>query len=59
MNGKSYLILTGILLGTIGIWVKLIGDSVSPFLLTAFRTLFAAALVAAMIIASKKNKDAR
>ena len=56
MKGTLSLILTGFFLGTIGIWVKLIGTSVSPFLLTIFRTIFAAVLIFFLILFTKDLK---
>ncbi|UCC91373.1 MAG: EamA family transporter [Candidatus Aenigmatarchaeota archaeon] len=53
MKGTLYLILTGFFLGTIGIWVKLIGTSVSPFLLTIFRVLLAGALIFLLVLFTK------
>lgn len=54
MKGTFYLVLTGVLLGTTGIWAKLVGASVSPFLLTILRTILSAAMILALIIISKK-----
>ncbi|MCX6818332.1 MAG: DMT family transporter [Candidatus Aenigmarchaeota archaeon] len=54
MKGTFYLVITGILLGTTGIWAKLVGASVSPFMLTILRTIFSAAMILALIILSKK-----
>ena len=45
MRGFFYLILSGICLGTIGIFVKLIGPSISPYLLASIRVLAAAGLI--------------
>jgi drug/metabolite transporter (DMT)-like permease len=56
MKGVLYLILTGFLLGTTGIWIKLIGESISPFLLTFIRTLISALLILFLIIFSKDIK---
>jgi drug/metabolite transporter (DMT)-like permease len=53
MRGTLYLILTGFFLGTIGIWVKLVGASVSPFLLTIFRALLAGALIFLLVLFTK------
>ncbi len=49
MRGTSYLILGGIFAGTIGIWVKLIGTNISPFLLSFFR-VFSVALLMLLVI---------
>ncbi|MFH1237235.1 MAG: DMT family transporter [Candidatus Aenigmatarchaeota archaeon] len=54
MKGTFYLVITGILLGTTGIWAKLVGASVSPFLLTILRTILSAAMILALIIVSRK-----
>ncbi|NIO20193.1 MAG: EamA family transporter [Candidatus Aenigmarchaeota archaeon] len=56
MKGTFYLILTGFFLGTIGIWVKLIGANVSPFLLTIFRVLLASAMIFLFILFAKDLK---
>ncbi len=58
MKGAFYLVLTGFLLGTAGIWVKLIGENISPFLLTFFRTILAALLVLVFAV-STGNADIR
>ncbi len=56
MKGTFSLILTGFLLGTIGIWVKLIGANVSPFLLTILRTTLASLLILFLISLTKDLK---
>ncbi|MEE9323822.1 MAG: DMT family transporter [Candidatus Aenigmarchaeota archaeon] len=56
MRGTLYLILTGFFLGTIGIWVKLIGANVSPFLLTIFRVLLAGVMILLLILFAKDLK---
>lgn len=56
MKGTFYLILTGFFLGTIGIWVKLIGSNVSPFLLTIFRALLAGLMIFVFILLAKELK---
>jgi drug/metabolite transporter (DMT)-like permease len=56
MKGTFYLILTGFFLGTIGIWVKLIGANVSPFLLTIFRALLAGLMIFLLILFSRELK---
>ncbi|NIP40930.1 MAG: EamA family transporter [Candidatus Aenigmarchaeota archaeon] len=56
MRGNFYLILTGFFLGTVGIWVKLIGSNVSPFLLTIFRVLIAGAMIFLFILFAKDLK---
>ena len=56
MKGTLYLVLTGFFLGTVGIWVKLIGTSVSPVLLTVFRALLAGVLILLFIIFSRELK---
>jgi drug/metabolite transporter (DMT)-like permease len=53
MKGTLYLILTGLFLGTTGIWVKLIGGGVSPLLLTIFRALLAGLMVFLLILFTK------
>jgi drug/metabolite transporter (DMT)-like permease len=58
MKGTLYLILTGLFLSTTGIWAKLIGPSISPFLLTIIRTMAAAALILLLIVLSKNIKTA-
>ncbi len=45
MKGFTYLVLGGFFAGTIGIWVKLIGGGVSPYLLSFFRIFFVAVLM--------------
>jgi drug/metabolite transporter (DMT)-like permease len=56
MRGFTYLILAGIFLGTIGIWVKLVGSAISPFLLAFLRVIFACLLIFALLLARKKLK---
>ena len=56
MRGTLYLFLTGIFLGTIGIFVKLIGPNVSPFLLTIFRALLAGLMILLLIVFSRELK---
>jgi drug/metabolite transporter (DMT)-like permease len=56
MKGMTYLVLTGIFLGTIGIWVKLIGSAVSPVMLTVFRTLISGLLIFLLIVLAKELK---
>lgn len=56
MRGTFYLLLTGLFISTIGIWVKLIGTDVSPFLLTMFRTLTAAVMIFIMVALSRNMK---
>lgn len=56
MRGTLYLVLTGFLLGTVGIFVKLVGANVSPFLLTVFRALLAGGLIFLFILLSKEMK---
>jgi drug/metabolite transporter (DMT)-like permease len=58
MRGVFLLILTGFFLGTTGIWAKLAGADVSPFLLTMLRTLFSAFMILLLIIFSKGIKTA-
>jgi drug/metabolite transporter (DMT)-like permease len=58
MRGFFYLILTGFFLGTIGIWAKLIASDISPFLLTIFRTMIAAAFILVLIVLSRNIKTA-
>lgn len=54
MRGVLYLVLCGVFLGTVGIWVKLIGPSVSPLLLTAMRAFLSAALIIGFVAMSRK-----
>jgi drug/metabolite transporter (DMT)-like permease len=56
MRGTFYLLLTGLFVSTIGIWTKLIGSGISPFLLTMFRTLTAAVLIFIMVALSRNMK---
>jgi drug/metabolite transporter (DMT)-like permease len=56
MRGTLYLILTGFFLGTVGIWVKLIGANVSPFLLTIFRVLLASLMILLFILFARDLK---
>ena len=56
MRGTLYLVLTGIFLGTIGIFVKLIGANVSPFLLTIFRASLAGLMIILFIMFTRKLK---
>ncbi len=56
MKGFHYLILSGICLGTIGIFVKLIGPDISPFLLGSVRILCAAALIMVFLSAERRTK---
>jgi drug/metabolite transporter (DMT)-like permease len=56
MKGFGYLILSGIFLGTIGIFVKLVGPDVSPFLLAAIRILAAAGLIYIFLASEFKTK---
>lgn len=56
MRGNLYLVLTGLFLGTISIWVKLIGADVSPFLLTIFRALLAGAMIFLFILFARETK---
>jgi drug/metabolite transporter (DMT)-like permease len=56
MKGLNYLILTGICLGTTGVFVKLIGPDVSPFLLASIRILAAAALILAFLASERRTR---
>jgi len=56
MRGTFYLILTGMFLGTTGIWAKLAGANVSPFLLTIFRTILSALMIMLLVVFSKNIK---
>lgn len=56
MRGTFYLILCGIFLGTIGIWVKLIGPAVSPILLTILRAILSGVLILLLILFTKEMK---
>jgi len=56
MRGTFYLILTGFFLGTIGIFVKLIGANVSPFLLTILRALLAGSMILLFIVFAGEMK---
>ena len=51
-----YLILSGILLGTIGTFVKLIGPNVSPYLLASIRILAAAGLIYIFLASERRTK---
>jgi drug/metabolite transporter (DMT)-like permease len=55
MKGFQYLIISGICLGTIGIFVKLVGPDISPFLLTAIRAISAAGLILAFLVSDRKT----
>ena len=56
MKGLNYLMLSGICLGTIGVFTKLIGPDISPFLLSSIRILAAAALIIAFLASERKTK---
>jgi len=56
MRGTFYLVLTGFFLSTVGIWVKLIGPDVSPFLLTICRVIFAAVMILLLVVFSRSIK---
>lgn len=56
MKGFIYLILSGICLGTIGIFVKLIGPNVSPYLLASIRILAAAGLILIFLASERRTK---
>ncbi|MBI4175990.1 MAG: DMT family transporter [Candidatus Aenigmarchaeota archaeon] len=45
MKGPLLIIISGVLFGSVGVFVKLIGPSISPFLLTFARLLLAAAII--------------
>jgi len=54
MKGLSYLILCGICLGTIGVFVKLIGPDISAFLIASIRILAAAGLILAFLASERR-----
>jgi drug/metabolite transporter (DMT)-like permease len=54
MRGTHYLVLSGICLGTIGIFVKLIGPDISGFLLATIRILAAAGLIYAFLASERR-----
>jgi drug/metabolite transporter (DMT)-like permease len=56
MKGFSYLLITGILLGTIGTFVKLIGPDISPFLLASIRILAAAGLIYMFLASDRRTR---
>jgi drug/metabolite transporter (DMT)-like permease len=56
MRGTLYLVLTGFFLGTTAIWVKMVGSSISPFMLTIFRALVSCALIFLLILFTKDMK---
>ncbi len=56
MKGFQYLVLSGICLGTMGVFVKLIGPEVSPYLLASIRILFAAALILIFLASERRTK---
>jgi drug/metabolite transporter (DMT)-like permease len=56
MRGFFCLVLSGICLGTIGIFVKLIGPSTSPYLLASIRVLAAAGLIYVFLASERRTK---
>lgn len=56
MKGFHYLILSGICLGTIGIFVKLIGPAMSPYMVASIRILAAAGLIYLFLASEKRTK---
>jgi drug/metabolite transporter (DMT)-like permease len=56
MRGFFYLLLSGILLGTVGIFVKLIGPNVTPYLLASIRILAAAGLIWIFLASERRTK---
>ena len=56
MRGFLYLILAGICLGTLGVFVKLIGPNVSPYLLASVRILAAAGLIYLFLASERRTK---
>ncbi len=56
MKGLQYLVLSGICLGTMGIFVKLIGPDVSAFLLASIRILAAAGLILVFLASERRTK---
>ncbi|MBN2042987.1 MAG: DMT family transporter [Candidatus Aenigmarchaeota archaeon] len=49
MRGITYLLLGGFFAGTLGVWIKLLGPDVSPFLLSVLR-MFSVALLTLFLI---------
>ena len=56
MRGFFYLMLSGICLGTIGIFVKLIGPNISPYLLASIRVLAAAGLIMVFLSSERRTR---
>ena len=56
MKGFAYLILSGIFLGTLGIFVKLVGPAISPYLLATIRILAAAGLIYIFLASDNRTK---
>lgn len=56
MKGIQYLILSGVCLGTIGVFVKLIGPDVSAFLISSIRTLIAATLILLFLASGRRAR---
>jgi drug/metabolite transporter (DMT)-like permease len=54
MKGLHYLILSGICMGTVGVFVKLIGPDISAFMIASIRILFAAALILAFLVSERR-----
>ncbi len=56
MRGFFYLLLSGIFLGTIGIFVKLIGPNVTPYLLASIRIFAAVGLIYIFLASERRTK---
>jgi len=56
MRGFVYLILAGICLGTLGVFVKLIGPNISSYLLASVRILAAAGLIYLFLASERRTK---
>ncbi len=55
-RGMLFLIISGICLSTIGIFIKLLGPSISPFLLASVRILAAAGLIYLFLASERRTK---
>jgi DME family drug/metabolite transporter len=56
MKGLHYLVLSGICLGTIGVFVKLIGPDISPYPLASVRTVAAAMLILIFLVSERRTR---
>ncbi len=59
MKGILYLAFAGIFSGLIPIWIRLIGQSVSPFTLAFIRTMFAAGIIFVFVVFFENMKALR